>query len=168
MVKRSVRKTVLIVCEGKRDEAFLRYLRSLYCAGDATRPQVKVKQSRGRGGDGVAMTLLRQRTIENVDLAVAFTEADVPPSPAYAKKLRADRRVRWVVADPCLEGLLLAILKIPVPDLTAHCKARIADLEPRDLYSPEEYALRWARAELEAARERIEGLDLLIRGYEGR
>lgn len=168
MVKRPVRRTLLIVCEGKRDAAFLLHLRKLYCADHADRPKVTVKSARGKGGNNVFDTLYGEKRHKDFDVGVAFTEADEPPKLAYQTKLNTDRWARWIVADPCLEGLLLSILGRPVPASTDECKRAIENLIRNNLFEADHYDPHWPLARLEDARRRLAHLDALIRSYEGR
>lgn len=170
MVKRStaprqVRRTVLIVCEGKRDRAFLLHLRSLYCSGNPRGPNVTAKEAGGKGGNNVADTLLATMKFKAYDLGVAFTEADAPPSNKFLHLLRPPR-ARIVVAEPCLEGMLLRIAGRPVPETSQACKQAAEALAGNDLYLPEGYAQHWPKAVLEASRHAIPELEALVACFE--
>ena len=73
-------------------------------------------------------------------------EADEPPKPSYQSKLNTDRWARWIVADPCLEGLLLSILGRPPQEFDAY------ETAIRSEYAwVEESAFHRRRAEIVAA-----------------
>lgn len=164
-IPRRVRKTVFIVCEGKTDLGFLRYLKRTYCSGREGAPEMAFKQSYGKGGTHVVDVLLKEVNYKAYDVRVALTEADAPPKPADLKALNRARG-RHVVVVPCIEGLLLEILGQRVPALSADCKARLAAIEERDLSEPAHYEMHWPKARLDEARLRIPVLDALLSLFE--
>lgn len=163
MVRR-VRRTVLIVAEGKTDLAFLKNLNGIYCCGRDSPPAITWKQSRGGGGDSVIDTLLRHGKQGGYDSLIALTDGDRPPSQAWRKAI--SRRGDLVTFSPCLEGLLLAVLGHPVPNLSADCKATIAARCACDLAVAASYGAHFPRELLDEARKRIGALNALILAYE--
>lgn len=164
-VIRRVRRTVLIACEGKTDEGFLRHLRKHYCSGRDDAPNVDFKQSYGKGGDHVVNVLIRQLQNKAYDHRVALIDADAPPNGASLKKL-AKAKAAKIVLTPCLEGLLLDVLGRPKPDDSPNCKKMVQEIEPRDLSDPSSFGTHWPKAVFESARQRIEVLNALLRLFE--
>lgn len=148
---RAVRRTILIQCEGKRDKAFLEHLRSMYCSGLAGGPDVSVREAKGKGGNNVVDTLIGNLMSRDFDLAVAFCEADVPPEPAYVRRMKGlGKRGAIVTADSCLEAMLLRILGRRIPDTVADCKAEIEQVAGCQLFTPAEYQRLWTLGVVEA------------------
>lgn len=147
---RAVRRTILIQCEGKRDKAFLEHLRSMYCSGLVGGPDVFVREAKGKGGNNVVDTLIGNLMTRDFDLAVAFCEADVPPEPAYVKRMKAlGKRGAIVMANSCLEAMLLRILGRRVPDTVTDCKIEIEQVAGSQLFAPSEYKQLWTLGAIE-------------------
>lgn len=138
---RAIRKTVLIICEGKRDEAFLKYLRSILTANTENSPKVSIHQAKGKGGNNVITTLLGKLKQGSYSHAIAFTEADVPPDSKHTKlfSTRSPGKKEIIVAIPCLEGLFMEILGIPAHPNTQDCKNAIEALVNNKLYAHTDY-----------------------------
>lgn len=166
-VKRVVRRPVLIVSECRTDVAFVMYLRSLYCCDRVhpPPPEVKPERSDGGGGDSVVDTLCRMSGGGGYDRVAALTDADRPPS-ATRRKALSGKRGELIVCQPCLEGLLLAILGEAVPEASHDCKARLAALGVGDLSKSATYGKHFPLAVIEEARARLEELDKLIRLFD--
>lgn len=130
------------MCEGKRDLAFLKFLRSGYTAQAQNAPKITVQQAYGKGGNNVIKTLLGKLKNSQYDYGVAFVEADVPPDAKHRKLMAQNIKgceKLIVEASPCLEGLFLKILDAPVPETTARCKAAIEEVCDKELYCHTEY-----------------------------
>lgn len=156
-----VRKTVLLCCEGKADQAFIAYLRSIYTAGRPGAPHVKPKPAGGKGSNNVIETLLGAAKCSQPDKLVAMLDGDLPPT--AEKRREAERKhVQSIVLKPCLEGLLLDILGQPVPNSSQECKDRLKQIDSRDPFEPGFYAKNFPRSLLDQARSRIVELDALL------
>ena len=156
-----VRKTVLLCCEGKADQAFIAYLRATYTAGRPGAPHVKPKKAGGKGSNNVIDTLLGAAKCSQPDKLVALLDGDLPPSDA--KRREAERKnVELIVLTPCLEGLLLNILGQPVPGSSQECKDRLKQIDSRDPFDPGFYAQNFPKNLLDRARSRVAELDALL------
>lgn len=156
-----VRKTVLLCCEGKADQAFIAYLRATYTAGRPGAPHVKPKQAGGKGSNNVIDTLLGEAKCSQPDKLVALLDGDTPPS--TAKRREAERKtVESIVLMPCLEGLLLNILGLPVPGSSQECKDRLKQIDSRELFESGFYAKNFPKNLLDQARSRVAELDALL------
>lgn len=156
-----VRKTVLLCCEGKADQAFIAYLRTTYTAGRPGAPHVKPKQAGGKGSNNVIETLLGEAKCSQPDKLVALLDGDLPPT--VAKRREAERKhVQLIVLTPCLEGLLLNILGHLVPNASQECKDRLKQIDSRDPFDPGFYAQNFPKSLLDQARSRVAELDTLL------
>ncbi|UOD51448.1 hypothetical protein [Orrella daihaiensis] len=160
-MRKSVRKTVLLCCEGKADQAFVAYLRSTYTAGKRGAPYVLPKQAGGKGGNHVIATLLGELRCSKPDRAVALLDADCPPAAAKRREAR-HHGIELIALEPCLEGLLLRILGLAVPPSSQACKERLKSIDRRDPFDPGFYAKHFPKARLDIERQSIPELDSLL------
>lgn len=160
-MSKHVRKTVLLCCEGKADQAFIAYLRATYTAGRPGVPHVKPKPAGGKGSNNVIDTLLGEAKCSQPDKLVAMLDGDAPPS--TAKRREAERKnVQSIILMPCLEGLLLNILGQPVPSTSQECKDRLRQIDSRDPFDSGFYAQHFPKSLLDQARSRVTALDALL------
>ena len=162
---RSVRRTVLICGEGKAEEALFLHLRTLYSSGRENPPKVSPKKSGGKGGNNVIATLLGQAACGRYDRLVACLDMDEPPD-ADASREAKKMNVMRVELYPCLEGLLLDILGIEVPEGSAACKQRLMQVDRRAPYDAGFFSDNFSRNLLDSQRARVPALDVLLRIYE--
>ena len=162
---RSVRRTVLLCGEGKAEEALFRHLRVLYLSGRENPPKVTPKKAGGKGSNNVIATLLGQAACVRYDRLVACLDMDLPPD-ADALHAAQKKKVVRVELYPCLEGFLLDILGIAVPEDSATCKQRLRQIDMRDPYAPGFFEDRFPRDVLDARRGAVPALDVLLKVYE--
>ena len=162
---RSVRRTVLICGEGKAEEALFLHLRALYSSGRENPPKVTPKKAGGKGGNNVLATLLGQAACGRYDRLVACLDMDEPPD-ADASREAKKKKVERVELYPCLEGFLLDILGIYVPESSAACKQRLKQVDRRDPYDEGFFADNFSRNVLDTRRAGVPALDALLRIYE--
>lgn len=163
--QRRVRRTVLVVCEGKTDLAFLHYLRSQMCADKPDAPKMTLRQAHGKGADNVASTLLGLARQAAYDKLVLMADGDIPLSESMRKKLRR-HKVVLVIPAPCLEGLLLDIFGHSVPPMSSVCKNRLQQIAPGSLSDEPYLAHHWPMDLLHAKRPAIPALDALMGCFE--
>lgn len=163
---RSVRQTVLICGEGKSEEAMFLYLRAIYTRGRENPPKVTPKKAGGKGGNNVIATLIGQAACGRYDRLVACLDMDLPPN-AESRRVARRKRVVFIELFPCLEGFLLNILGIPVPEDSAGCKHRLRQIDQRDVYDPGFFADNFPQKMLDARRAKVPALDALLRVYDG-
>lgn len=160
-----IRKTLLIVGEGDSEEAFLKYLRELYCSG-GTGVSVTVRNAHGKGPENVINHAARQSRIYSYDKCVALLDTDIFWTDTLKKDARK-AKIEMVGSSPCLEGLLLSILGGRPTVQSAECKKAIQQLLNIDLTERTSYAKDFPKAVLELARAKIEELDRLLRYIQG-
>lgn len=161
-----VRKTLLVVGEGDSEEAFLKYLRDLYCSGGAGVNAI-VRNAHGKGPVNVIDHTVKQARNASFDKRVALLDTDLP----WTSKLKTEARrarIEMVGSTPCFEGLLLSILGKRPPEQSADCKKRIQQSLGIDLTEWQSYAVHFPKAVLDSARPTIPELDQLLKFFEGR
>lgn len=162
---RSVRRTVLICGEGKAEEALFLHLRTLYSSGRENPPKVTPKKSGGKGGNNVIATLLGQAACVRYDRLVACLDMDAPPDTDTLREAKR-RKVDRVELYPCLEGFLLDVLGIQVPENSAACKQRLRQVDRRLPYDTGFFADNFPRNVLDSRRTEVPALETLLRIYE--
>lgn len=154
-----------MVGEGDSEEAFLKHLRDLYCAGGGV--AVTVRNAHGKGPENVIDHAIRQARIYGYDARVALLDTDIHWTDRLKKTARK-AAIEMVGSSPCLEGLLLSILGERPPEKSDACKKRIKQLHGLDLTERANYGALFSREVIESARPRLPDLDRLLRFYEGR
>lgn len=162
---RSVRRTVLICGEGKSEEALFLHLRALYSSGRHNPPKVTPKKSGGKGGNNVLATLLGQAACGRYDRLVACLDMDAPPDADSSREAKK-RKVERVELYPCLEGFLLDILGIQVPESSAACKQRLKQVDRRAPYDAGFFADNFPRSVLDSRRAGVLALNALLLIFE--
>ena len=160
-MRKATRKTVLLCCEGKADQTFVAYLRSIYTARRPGAPYVWPKQAGGKGGNHVIATLLGELRCAKPDRAVALLDADCPPTSAKHREARQNG-IEFIILAPCLEGLLLKVLGQKVPQSSQACKSRLKAIDCRDPFQPGFYAKHFPKGLLDAVRQSVVELDALL------
>lgn len=164
-ITRTQRVTLLAVGEGDSEEAFLKYLRSLYCA-DHAGVNVTVRNAHGKGPGNVVSTAIGHMRNRAFDRALALMDTDL----AWNKKDREAARkagLSLMGSVPCLEGLLLKILGRPVPESSAQCKAAITQALQADLTEISSYAKHFPKNLLDQARaQHVPELQALVDLFE--
>ena len=163
--RKAVRKTLLVVGEGDTEEAFLKYLRSLYCC-DGRGVTVTVRNAHGKGPEHVIDHTIRQTKMYQYGLCIAFLDTDIVWSARLLKRAR-QYKVTMVGSTPCFEGLLLSILGMKVPELSLECKKEIQRLLAIDLTDRHAYATHFPQEVLQCARGHLTELDKLLRFFQG-
>lgn len=153
-------KTVLIVGEGFCDTAFLKHLKSIYDSRHSG-VRITIKNAQGKGSNNVIDTAIKTHRRFAYDLVGVLYDIDVPLTPGFSRKARIAKLI-LVETEPCLEGLLLKILKKHVPNSCKDCKSRIrGDLIGKDFTESAAYA-GFTKETLEKSRSSIPELDCLI------
>jgi hypothetical protein len=161
---RALRTTLLAVGEGDCEEAFLKHLRSLYCA-DHAGVSVTIRNAHGKGPGNVISTALGHMRNRAFDRALSLLDTDLD----WAKKDReAARKAKLLLigSKPCLEGLLLEILGRPIPGQSAQCKTAIQIALAADMTEISSYVQHFPKTLLEKARQHVPELDNLLKMFE--
>lgn len=140
------------------------HLRALYTSGRENPPKVTPKKAGGKGSNNVIATLIGQAAWGQYDRLVACLDMDLPPN-AEKRREAIRKKVVCIELYPCLEGFLLDILGIQVPEDSAGCKHRLRQVDQRDPYDPGFFADNFPRNVLDTRRAKVPALDALLRVY---
>jgi hypothetical protein len=143
---RTTRATALIVCEGFTEEAFCKYLKSLY-ARDCG---VSVSTINARGGSPQDIIQLALRHTD-YDRVLLFLDADRTAPESLIKKSRGAGHYH-VISEPCVEGFFLSLLNRPVPRTSEECKRAFDGiLRGNAKYDARAYAVPYPQSLLDAS-----------------
>ncbi|MGS0998676.1 RloB domain-containing protein [Rhodanobacter sp. UC4436_H3] len=155
---RAVRETLLIVCEGDAEIAFVRFVKRTYA--DALGRAVQEHNAQGKGGKHVLETGLRRaRNNRTYDKMVLLLDADQDWDDqlrARAQKTRVGKHpISVIEASPCLEAWLLQILGAEAEGDTRYMKQKFQARTGVQAHEPEWMERLLSRGALDEARERV-------------
>ena len=160
------RKTLLAVGEGKSDAAFLKYLRTQFCAGGSG-VSVTVRQANGKRPINVISTAIGALRISSYDKTLCLLDTDIDWT--SQNKIDAKRKkIELIGSTPCLEGLLLQVLGRQFSSISDDCKCQLKAITGKEMFEAEDYAAHFTYFHLQAVRTNIAELDKLLRLFEGR
>lgn len=160
---RKVRKTLLLVGEGHAEKAFLNYLKSLYSIRDIN---VDVVNARGKGPDHILNHSLKCQKYSPRDLVGVLLDTDL----AWPEKLVKEannKGFQLMGAIPCIDGLILEILKEKKPESSKLCKEKLAEILPGPNTDKDTYEKVFNKEILDQAKTGNEILNDLINIMQG-
>jgi len=160
MARMKANRTLLIVGEGRAEEAFIKHLKQIYISRGCGL-SVTVKNARGKGAKHIVEWTVRQMANAEFDKVAVLLDTDKDWSPSVAAKARR-KKVIILTSDPCFEAVLLRALgKYPVGDAKALKKA-IAPYLKGDATKSENYREYFSDEQLKVARTREATIDELL------
>ena len=161
MKRWKVRRTLLIVGEGRHEEAFLKHVKQLFVQREGDL-KVTLKQAGGKGAQHVIDWTVRQTANTSYDQVAALLDTDTDWNPSVAKKAR-QKKIAVLTSDTCLEAMLLRIVgKVPVGDAKS-LKKQFAPYVNQDATCHENYAEHFGKDRLLAARTTEPTIDALLK-----
>ena len=119
--RRILRSTLIIVGEGIHEKAFLSHLKSLYSAN--TNQKVKVDSADGGSPEDIVRTAIKKSKGIAYDKKFILMDSDIAID-EKTKKLAQKNNITIILSEPlCLEGMLLHLLGIRVPENSKKCKS---------------------------------------------
>lgn len=158
---RATRETLLIVCEGEAEMAFVRFVKRAYA--DALGRAVQEITAKGKGGKHVLETgLSRAKHNRAYDKLVLLLDTDQDWNDALRARARKARvgkhRVSVIEAHPCLEAWLLQILGAQTEGDTRHMKQQFQACTGAQAHEPEWMERLLSRDVLDKARAGVSQL----------
>lgn len=155
------RRTLLIVGEGRHEEAFLNHVKQLY-APRGCGLSVTIKNARGKGAKHVIEWTIRQAAIAKYDTVAAMLDTDTDWTQAVAKQAKA-KRIQVLASDPCFDAVMLRLLgKEPSAGASAS-KQQLAPYVNHDPTQRQSYELHFGAARLESCRMHEPIIDALLK-----
>lgn len=158
--RRTASHTVLLVGEGKTEQAFLQHLKFLYISRGCG-VSVTIRNAHGKGPDHVVDYAIRQCHNAEYNRVLALLDTDLQLSSAVRRRAES-KKIRIIGSTPCIEGLLLKILGEHVPATSVECKQRCGTVLPERLTLPEDYRQHFPRNFLEGRRTCVPELGELL------
>ncbi len=155
---RTVKETLLIVCEGDAEIVFVRFVKRTYA--DALGRAVQEFNAKGKGGKHVLETGLRRaKNNRAYDKMVLLLDTDQDWNDALRAKARKARvgkhPISVIEAYPCLEAWLLQILGAETEGDTRHVKQQFEAHTGVEAHEPEWMERLLNRDVLDKARARV-------------
>jgi hypothetical protein len=158
---RRVVRTVLLVGEGDAEEIFLRHLKRLYISRGLG-SSVTIKNAHGRGAQQVVHFAIRQSRVADYDVVAALFDTDVAWTDSV-KKAANNAKIRLLLCQPCFESMALEMFGRPVHGLTSSQLKQRFTQEFGCSAHDERYLRDTDTAFFEAARQRVNCLDELLK-----
>jgi len=160
-VMKKAKHTILIVGEGRHEEAFLNHLKRLY-VDRGCGISVAIKNARGKGAKHVVDWTIRQIRNASYDEVAVLLDTDQDWTTAVQTKAKRNK-IAVLTSDPCFEAMLLrAMRKRAVGDSKALKKA-FGPYVKRDPTRPENYQDHFSHEELQTMRTIEASIDRLLR-----
>ena len=158
---RTVKETLLIVCEGDAEIAFVRFVKRTYA--DALGRAVQEHNAKGKGGKHVLETGLRRaKNNRAYDKVVLLLDTDQDWNDELRARTRKSRvgkhPISVIEADPCLESWLLQILGAETEGDTRHVKQKFQAHTGVEAHEPEWMERLLSRDVLDKARAQVSQL----------
>lgn len=155
------RRTLLIVGEGRHEEAFLKHVRQLY-APRGCGLEVTVKNARGKGAKHVIDWTGKQRDIADYDTVAAMLDTDQDWSP-QVEKLAKVKRIKVLASEPCFDAVMLRLLGLSAKGEARNMKKSLAPYLNNDPTDRMNYAEHFGRERLEGGRGKEPTIDALLK-----
>jgi hypothetical protein len=158
-------RTLLIVGEGRHEEAFLNHVKQLY-APRGCGLAVTIKNARGKGAKHVIDWTIRQIANADYDTVAAMLDTDQDWNSNVEKQAKA-KRIQVLASEPCFDAVMLRLLgKNPVGD-NKSLKKMLAPYVNDDPTLAQNYAAHFGPECLAAGRNQEPEIDALLKlfGY---
>ena len=154
-------RTLLIVGEGRHEEAFLNYLKQLYVTRGCGL-SVTIKNARGKGALHVIKWTARQVANADYDAVAALLDTDTDWNPT-TEKLAKTKKIQVLKSDPCFEAMMLRLIgKSTVGDAHA-LKKQLAPFVNNDATQRGHYASHFGSACLQTGRSNEPTIDARLK-----
>lgn len=156
-----VQPTLLIVGEGRHEEAFLKHVKKLF-APRGCNLKVTIKQAGGKGAQHVVDWTRRQVANTAYDTVAALLDTDTDWT-VTVEKIAKQKKITLLKSDICLEAMLLRALgQIPVGDAQS-LKKQFAPYVSNDATCPDNYSRYFGKDKLLAMRNVEPTIDSLLK-----
>jgi hypothetical protein len=149
--KWEAQRTLLIVGEGRHDEAFLTHAKSVF-APRGCGLTVKITNAKGKGARHVIDYTIKLSNNAGYDEVAALFDTDQDWSEAVAS-LAKRNGIKMLASDSCLEAMLLRALSLNCKGNSSELKKRLAKQLKGDAGESESYARCFTRDVLEKTKE---------------
>ncbi len=165
MAIRKAQRTLLIVGEGRHEEAFLNHLKRHYVQRDCGL-SVTIKNARGKGAQHVIKWTARQIANAEYDTVAVLLDTDTDWNPKTEKMAKANR-IHVLKSEPCFEAMMLRLIGKTATGNAQSLKKQFAPYVNNDATLRDHYALHFGPDCLQAGRGKELTIDALLKllGY---
>lgn len=161
MAIRKAQRTLLIVGEGRHEEAFLNHLKRYYVQRDCGL-SVTIKNARGKGAQHVIKWTARQIANAEYDTVAVLLDTDTDWNPK-TEKMAKTNRIHVLKSEPCFEAMMLRLIgKTTTGDAHA-LKKQFAPYVNNDATRRDHYAANFGPGCLQAGRGKELTIDTLLK-----
>ncbi len=153
--------TVLIVGEGRHEEAFLNHLKRLYVSRECGL-SVTIKNARGKGAWHVINWTARQMANAAYDEAAALLYTDADWNENTSTLARA-KKIQVLKSEPCFEAMMLRLLRQPTVGDAHALKKQFAAFVKNDATQREHYATCFDKESLQEGKHREPTIAALLK-----
>jgi hypothetical protein len=154
-------RTLLIVGEGRHEEAFLNHLKQCY-APRGCGLSVTIKNARGKGALHVVKWTAGQAAIAKYDVVAALLDTDTDWN-EKTEKLARSKKILVLKSEPCFEAMMLRLIG-KTPAGNAHAlKTQFAPYVNNDATQRDHYAANFGPGCLQAGRGKELTIDALLK-----
>lgn len=154
-------RTLLIVGEGRHEEAFLNYLKQLYVSRSCGL-SVTIKNARGKGALHVIKWTAGQVANAEYDEVAALLDTDTDWN-AKTEKLAKSKKIRVLKSEPCFEAMMLRLIGQPAFGDAHALKKQFAPYVNNDPTQRDHYAVNFGSKCLSAGRGKEPAIDALLK-----
>lgn len=156
-----VHRTLLLVGEGRHEEAFLKHVKHLYVPREGNLI-VKIKQAGGKGALHVVDWTARQIANADYDVVAALLDTDTDWN-AKTEKLARTKKIQVLKSEPCFEAMMLRLIGKPATGDASALKRQFAPHVNNDATQHGNYTLNYGTECLQAGRGKEQTIDALLK-----
>lgn len=154
-------RTLLLVGEGRTEEAFLNHVKRIYTSRGCGL-SVTIKNARGKGAQHVVEWTARQRGIASFDAVAVLLDTDQDWSDAIARKAKL-ARIQVLKSEPFFEAMMLRLIRQSDFGDTRTLKARFDPYVGNNPLAFENYVTHYGRDCLEAGKATEPTIEALLK-----
>lgn len=154
-------RTLLIVGEGRDEEAFLNHLKQLYVTRGCGL-SVTIKNARGKGALHVFKWTAGQIANAEYDAVASMLDTDTDWD-AKTEKLAKAGKIQVLKSEPCFEAMMLRLIGKPGIGEAHSLKRQFAPFVNNDATLSDHYALHFGSACLHEGRGKEATIDALLK-----
>lgn len=152
---------MLIVGEGRHEEAFLNHLKQLYVPRGCGL-SVTIKNARGKGALHVIKWTIGQVANADYDTVAALLDTDTGWD-AKTEKLARVKKIQVLKSEPCFEAMMLRLIGKPAIGDAHALKKQLAPFVKNDATQRDHYAENFGSECLNAGRGKEPAIDALLK-----
>jgi hypothetical protein len=161
MAIRKAQRTLLIVGEGRHEEAFLNHLKRHYVLRDCGL-SVTIKNARGKGAQHVIKWTARQIANAEYDIVAVLLDTDTDWNSKTEKMAKANK-IQVLKSEPCFEAMMLRLIGKAATGNAQALKKQFAPYVNNDATLRDHYAAHFGPDCLQAGRGKEPTIDVLLK-----